>query len=136
MRPMKALATIALLLLFRCVGTYSADFTIIHSFAGGIYDGNRPNNSLVTDGSVFYGTTGNGGTYNKGTIYTINPDGSGFSLLRSFSGSVDDGAGQGELTLTGSTLYGTTGDGGAFNKGVIYKMNTNGTDFILLHSFS
>src|SRR5262245_54477821 len=89
-----------------------AQYTILHSFAGGSSDGNVGNTSglsLALSGSVLYGTTYSGGTSNMGAIFKINTDGSGFSLLHSFAGGTADGrepfAG---LTLVGSTLFGTT----------------------------
>ena len=42
----------------------------------------------------------------------------------------------GSLTLSGSTLYGMTAGGGSNNFGTAFQMNTNGTDFTLLHTFT
>jgi uncharacterized repeat protein (TIGR03803 family) len=39
------------------------------------------------------------------------------------------------IVLSGSTLYGTTTQGGDFNGGVVFKINTNGTGYQNLHSF-
>ncbi len=41
-----------------------------------------------------------------------------------------------DVTLAGSTLYGTTQGGGDFGNGTIYKFDTNQTGFATLHSFS
>src|SRR5690348_10904569 len=40
------------------------------------------------------------------------------------------------LMLSGSTLYGTTYGGGSSGSGTIFKVNTDGTAFSVLHSFS
>jgi uncharacterized repeat protein (TIGR03803 family) len=67
----------------------------------------------------------------------MNTDGTGFSLLHTFTGGVGDGGNPyGSLTLSGSTLYGTTSRGGSSDLGTVFKMNTDGTGFYLLHNFA
>lgn len=57
-------------------------------------------------------------------------------ILHTFTSGAIDGANPMGLLLDGSTLYGTTHTGGLPNAGTIYRMNTDGTGFNLLHSFS
>src|SRR5207253_368863 len=75
----------------------------------------------------------------EGTIFSINTDGSGFTLLYSFgpfdSGGAEEPIGGNGLTLVGSKLYGMTYFGGNNQNGTIFSINTDGTDFTLLHSF-
>jgi uncharacterized repeat protein (TIGR03803 family) len=66
-----------------------------------------------------------------------------FTTLHSFwtsfapSGSNSDGAYPvADLTLSGDTLYGTTGQGGSSNNGVIFAVNTDGSGFRILHDCS
>ena len=42
----------------------------------------------------------------------------------------------GGLILSGSTLYGTTLGGGTHGDGMVFAVNTDGTDFTNLHSFN
>src|ERR1017187_9736830 len=57
--------------------------------------------------------------------------------LHSFGGNVSDGLGpRAELILSGNTLFGTTTSGGSFSRGTVFKINTDGTDFTNLYSFS
>ncbi len=42
----------------------------------------------------------------------------------------------GPVTLAGNTLYGTTSEGGSSNNGVIFSVNTDGSNFQVLHQFS
>src|ERR1035438_3264439 len=42
----------------------------------------------------------------------------------------------GGLISSGSTLYGTTQDGGSQNGGTVYAINTDGTGFTILHSLA
>jgi len=47
--------------------------------------------SLYYDGSFLYGATPYGGKDGDGVVFKIKPDGSGYSILHSFSGSPDGG---------------------------------------------
>src|SRR5439155_24319025 len=59
-----------------------------------------------------------------------------FNVIHSF-GSGTGGGGRPETTmvLSGNTLYGTTLYGGGPGIGGVFKVNTDGTGFALLHSF-
>ena len=108
------------------------ELQVLHSFDGS--DGSYPQGSLTLSGATLYGVANSGGTYNKGTIFQINTDGSRLQVLHSFDGS--DGAWpQGSLTLSGATLYGVAGGGGTYNKGTIFQINTDGSGLQVLHSF-
>jgi uncharacterized repeat protein (TIGR03803 family) len=120
------------------MNTDGTDFTLLHEFAGGNDDGSSPYGPLTLSGSTLYGMTGAGGDSNFGTIFSMNTDGTDFTLLHDFAGGNDDSATPffSSLTLSGSTLYGTTAYGGDSNVGTIFSMNTDGTDFTLLHDFA
>ena len=112
-------------------------YTILHNFSGGSGDGKWPSGSLTLIGSTLYGLTGTGGSSSKGTVFSMNIDGTGFRLLHTFNGGSGDGASPDDsLTLVGSTLYGMTVSGGSANKGTVFSINTDGTGFDLVHSFS
>src|SRR3954447_13566789 len=67
----------------------AAQYTLLHGFAGMPTDGANPqfNSSLATDGTAFYGVTFNGGTTtNKGVLFKMNVNGSGYQLLHVFNG--------------------------------------------------
>jgi uncharacterized repeat protein (TIGR03803 family) len=57
-----------------------------------------------------------------------------YTVLHHFTGS--DGADPMSLALSGATLYGTTGNGGSFNCGAVFKLNTDGSDFTVLKQFA
>ena len=114
-----------------------AQINLLHEFGGGADDGEWPMGSLVLSGSTFYGMTELGGDYGFGTIFKIQSDGSGFSLLHEFAGGAGDGKyPMGSLIISGSTLYGMTQNGGAGNGGTIFKLATAGTGFTVLHEFA
>jgi len=66
--------------------------------------------------------TQQGGTSNDGCIFKINTDGTGFSKLLNFNGAANGNNPAGTLTLSGTTLYGTTNIGGANNLDVFLKL--------------
>jgi uncharacterized repeat protein (TIGR03803 family) len=112
-------------------------FTLLHEFAGGASDGSNPTGSLIQDGTTLYGMTTGGGDANLGTIFSIESNGTGFTLLHEFAGGASDGRNPwGDLTQDGSTLYGMTQYGGDSNVGTIFSMESNGTGFTLLHEFA
>jgi len=134
-----------------CLGLACAaargQFDIVHAFAGGNNDGQGPgqNSGVAASGSTLYGMTQLGGTDNVGVLFKVNTNGSGYQVLRKFAGkapglnddgSVTDGAlPLGTPVISGTTLYGMTSMGGADGFGTIFKVETNGTGFALLHSF-
>jgi uncharacterized repeat protein (TIGR03803 family) len=113
-------------------------YAVLHSFAGGPADGQQPlYTTLVAAGSTLYGMTFGGGTASFGTVFKMNTDGTAFAVLHSFTGGSSDGEiPYGSLTLSGSTLYGTTAFGGASNKGTIFQIGTDGSGFSVMHSFA
>lgn len=105
------------------MNTDDTDYSFLHSFFGGTSDGASPNGSLTLSGSTLYGMTVAGGTSNRGTLFGININGSGFSLLESFVGTPNDGSSPyGDLTISGdgSTLYGMTLQGGTNGGGTVF----------------
>ena len=113
-------------------------FSLLHEFTGSASDGGWPYGSLVLFGSTLYGMTYYGGDSDIGTIFKIQTNGTGFSLLHEFAGGAADGSYPyyGALILSGSTLYGMTREGGDDDRGTVFKIQTNGTGFALLHEFS
>jgi uncharacterized repeat protein (TIGR03803 family) len=118
------------------LNTNGSGYTSLHNFAAGGPDGFNPYGSLTISGSSLYGMTSGGGGNNQGSLFTINTDGTGYSLLHSFQGNADGTNPYGSLTLSGSTLYGMTYINGSGFDGTIFSMNTNGSGYTVLHSFT
>jgi uncharacterized repeat protein (TIGR03803 family) len=118
------------------IDTATAAYGLAHSF-GSSTEGESPSGPLTLLGGFFYGTADYGGAMSEGAVFRIRPDGSGHSLLHSFSGPPADGAyPAGSLVAVGASLYGMTLEGGGANLGVIYKVAYNGSSYQVLHSFS
>ncbi len=102
--------------------------TVLHSFTLFTGDGMLPTGGLVSDGTRLYGTTtaggsAGGGYYYGGTIFALNPDGSGYTVLHDFSLQTENGywllfSG---LLLVDHTLYGAASRGGDHDYGVIFS---------------
>src|SRR6266853_4852097 len=112
-------------------------FTTLHSFTGS--DGTSPLGGLILSGNsnTLYGTALFGGSSDKGTVFAVNTNGMGFTILHSFTSTNSDGAvPQAGLILSGNTLYGTATGGGSFGGGTVFALNTDGTGFTNLHGFT
>ena len=130
------------------VSTNGTGFTNLYSFTGGS-DGAYTGAGLVLSGNTLYGSATWGGTNRSGTVFALNTDGTGFTVLHVFtaanipyvwpppSKTNSDGAWPvGFLILSGNTLYGATLDGGIYGKGTVFAVNTDGTGFTTLYNFT
>jgi uncharacterized repeat protein (TIGR03803 family) len=138
------------------LNTDGTGFTTLHSFTGTSIpgasngtnsDGTGPQTRLILSGNTLFGTASAGGTSGNGTVFALNTDGTGFTTLHSFTsvsnpnhfsnGTNSDGANPyAGLILSGNTLYGTTDQGGSGGTGTLFALNTNGTGFTTLYSFT
>jgi uncharacterized repeat protein (TIGR03803 family) len=127
------------------LSTDGTGFTNLYSFTAAS-DGDAPE-ALVLSGTTFYGTARYGGTWGNGTVFAVNTDGTGFRVLHTFTASGPtlphqpwgpnrDGSEPAGLMLSGTTLYGVARGGGSSGDGTVFSINTNGTGFTTLHSFS
>lgn len=118
-------------------------FTNLYTFSGVVtnntlavatnFDGANPQAGLIVVGSTLYGTANAGGTNGTGTLFKINTDGTGLTILHQFS---DKGTPLASLLLVTNVLYGTTENGGTNKTGSVFKMNTDGTGFTNLYNFT
>ncbi|MGD2279514.1 MAG: hypothetical protein PVH45_05425, partial [Candidatus Omnitrophota bacterium] len=116
------------------IGTDGSDFTLLHRFSR--LDGTQPYGSLSLDSGTFYGMTSYGGAEWAGSVFSIETDGTGFDNIYDFGYGYDDGAYPwGDLVVDSGRLYGMTSGGGYDDSGVVFSMNTDGTDHNLLYEF-
>jgi len=93
-----------------------------------------------------YGTV-NGGKYRSGVIYKLSPVPNGSAagglwretILYNFTGGSDGGPSEGVILDKAGNLYGTTGVGGEFGEGTVFKLSPQpdgSWKFTLLHTFT
>jgi uncharacterized repeat protein (TIGR03803 family) len=110
--------------------------TVLYSFTGGA-DGGYPLAGVIRDSKGnLYGTTNGGGASGAGVVFKVDTSGNETALY-SFTGG-SDGAYPLWVVLARDkkgNLFGTTANGGASNAGVVFKVDTSGSETVL-HSFT
>jgi len=132
----------------------SMHLTNLHSFGGSAsslgapnHDGANPLAGLVIQDNTLYGTASYGGSAGEGTLFTFKIKPLLLSLLHNFTQAYangnpntfvnnDGGIPEAPLMLSGNLLYGTASTSGAYGNGTLFAINTDGTGFRTLHSFS
>lgn len=119
------------------ITTSQANYDILVILQG---DDDRAGANRLIEGSdgSFYGTNANGGDFGAGSVFRINKDGSGYQVLYSFSTDPNDGIEPLDRVIEGSdgVLYGTTSGGGQNALGTVFRINKDGSNYEILHSFS
>ena len=112
-----ALALLSALLLSAVAPAHGQTENVLHSFANSP-DGANPRYItpvLDTSGNL-YGTTNYGGAHGFGTVFKLTPSGTE-KILHSFDVNGTDGAYPvASLVMYKGNLYGTTVEGGTYNK--------------------
>ena len=136
---MKFLAcTIALCVSLFTSRAESQTFNTLLTFTGtgGAAIGAVPLGSLTLSGTTLYGMTNTGGTGGNGNIFSVGIDGTNYQDITSFTGTGGAAIGtnpQGNVTLSGSTLYGmTVGHPISLGPGIfgtIFSVGTDGSNF-------
>ncbi|MEO7991343.1 MAG: choice-of-anchor tandem repeat GloVer-containing protein [Chryseolinea sp.] len=116
------------------VNTDGTNHTVVKAFSAGA---NTPYGSLTLgSNNELFGMTSVGGEKNRGVIFKLNSDGTSYTVLHDFLG--EDGARPLGSLIVGKDgkLYGVTNNGGSSNKGVIFKMNQDGSGYTKIFDFS
>ena len=72
-----------------------------------------------------------------GLLLCVGSASAQYRVLHSFTGGVDGSSPQyGALAASGSVLYGTAGAGGTGGNGVVFSIQTDGSGFAVLHTFT
>ena len=109
-------------------------YNTIHHFNG--TDGSSPHGDVIPVGDYLYGLTRWGGTHNIGVIFRLNRVTHIYDILHSFAGYPGDGnRGHFGILHVDGVLYGQTWVGGTTNHGTIWRIDINGSNYEMLHSF-
>jgi uncharacterized repeat protein (TIGR03803 family) len=119
----------------------SGNETVLHYFPGG-KRGTGPNGGLIRDaaGNLYGTTAAGGGPGNHGVVFKLDPAGNE-TVLYAFKGEPDGSHPNGGLirdaagNFYGTTLWGGKGNCQGMSCGVVFKLDTNGTETVL-YSFS
>lgn len=111
--------------------------TVLYSFCSQpqphCADGAGPGfgNLVFDQAGNIYGTTGSGGDGGEGVVFKLTPSGGAWtkSVLYSFPSSCNSGCVPFSTLIFDSAgnLYGTTGQGGASNTGVVFELSPSGS---------
>jgi uncharacterized repeat protein (TIGR03803 family) len=88
---------------------------------------------------AFWGMTAEGGAFNAGTIFKMEPDGTGYTIQHSFAIETPGsrpGFGSQMLQLANGKMYGVTEYGGLNASGVLYEYNPATNTYIKLYDFA
>jgi uncharacterized repeat protein (TIGR03803 family) len=124
------------------INSDGSDYTVLHSFSNGLTG--ACGGGLCLSGDKLYGVCSAGwqwtsqNTNTNGAIFSLNTDGTSYNLIYTFTPQTQGGGVSGNLIISGNTIFGVTGNGGnwASGLGTIFQINTDGTGFNTLHSFT
>lgn len=117
--------------------TSGGGIEVIHEFNG--VDGSGPTNVIQGKGKDkrLYGVTWAGGKYKMkhGVIYSMNADGSDYKVLHDLNGY--EGSQPASALVFGwdGRLYGSAAYGGAGRSGILFRIDRDGKNFVVLHDF-
>ena len=103
------------------VNTDGSGFTTLHSFFS-YSDGFYANATLILSGDTLYGAANGGGTFGGGTVFALNTDGTGFTVLHHFNND-NDGGDPDTLALVGNALYGVARRDGSPDNGTVFSLS-------------
>jgi uncharacterized repeat protein (TIGR03803 family) len=137
------------------INTDGSGYQILHNFGGTLpagagatgADGYEPLANLTAFNGKLYGTTPFGGPLGGGIIFSINADGSAYTVVHVFGNAdpihqFDDGAipNYGSLVPLNNKLYGIASAGGrplvqGGGNGVLFSIDPNGNNYTKVHVF-
>jgi uncharacterized repeat protein (TIGR03803 family) len=115
--------------------TTAGKLKILYNFDATTHGGVPVGPLLQAVDGKFYGTTTDGGTFGQGVVYSVTSGGV-YKVLHNFQATTEGNSSTSGL-VQGSNrfLYGVMSAGGGNGFGTLYKMNTTGTTFTVLHNF-
>lgn len=113
--------------------TDGSDWSQLHQFNSATEGSSGDIGVTEVPGDIIFGVMKFGGTNNGGTLYSINKDGTNFTVHHQFINATGEFP-ESKLVLFDGRLFGTTSRGGSFDNGVLYTINLDGTGYRVLTS--
>ena len=144
MRPFPLRALLLLFLAVTMTSTRHASAAVqvdsfyrqLHSFGFTNRVGKVPAARLmVASDGLIYGSTVVAGVSDRGTLFRIQPDGTGYTVLHRFDGTNGQAPQADLIEGPDGRLYGTTASGGRSSFGTAFRMQRTGAGFEVLHHF-
>ncbi len=112
------------------INTDGTGFGVVYGFTGPPAGSRSAETELTMVGDVLYGCTWGGGVDNLGTLFSVKTNGTGYTLLYSFSQTDTNGYNpQAQLSISGNYLYGTASYGGGANRvGTVFSYKYSNCD--------
>jgi len=116
-------------------GVASYKYQVLYNFGASSTDAWQPDAGLIQDAAGnLYGTTAYGGAHNVGTVFKLDRTGLE-TVLYSFCSAANCADGSypktGLIRDAAGNLYGTTTQNGAYNKGMVFKVDSTGNETVL-----
>ncbi len=114
--------------------TTSGTFTKLHDF-NHVPDGSDPLREVAVSGSMLFGTASRGGANDDGTFWSFDTSTDTFTKLHDFTDVADGRSPVGGVAVSGTTVFGTSWQGGANDDGTLWSFATSSDTFTSLHHF-
>src|SRR5215471_8777424 len=101
-RVVRRFAVSGISVLLLNIHSLAQPLNLLHSFTNGP-DGANPFSGLTLAGNTLYGTTEKGGTNDGGLVFSMGTDGTGYTVLHTFTQTPDGANPYGGMVLSGST---------------------------------
>jgi uncharacterized repeat protein (TIGR03803 family) len=119
------------------VGRDGTGYQVLRHLGADGGDSAAPRAALIqaSDGA-FYGTSSRGGSSSAGTLFKIQADGSGYTILLTFNSANGEYPVASLLEASDGLLYGATRRGGTYGIGTLFRIGKDGTGHTVLRNCS
>ena len=120
------------------INTNGGGYAVLHTFGGTDSDGINPVAGLIQGGDgKLYGTAYSGGTNSGGILFSVNTNGSGFTVLHTFFSPA------GTARFLRRVIQGSNRQichhsayGGTYGNGIVFGVNPDGSGFMSFYAFT